>query len=679
MEGAQKIISQKEYLKKYLSKDKKEKKKKVKISSSTFVKRSVIIDDDVPLADIPVVNEEEIINFDYLGDEAPQIAGFVDDRPLDMIWKPIGTAATNDDNQDREEREERNLLMKERYRNENTLSLEECPPTSMFGSKAEEKEYKSRKKDESDSDDNTQRHRSKKQEHKRQRSDADLDTYKGKQDRDSYKYNQRKDRMNSDSDADCRKERERSRKDGYNSDLDRRRERERRRRENNDYDYDRRKDRDRHRKEYDSGIDRRRNRDRRRKDKSDSDGSPNRKVRRRTDTRRRNDSDSDASVGRKRKKSRERDSYNYQRRRRRDDDSDASVERHRKKTDRSRTLKTRNESPEKKSKRENGHDSQKQDISQAKNSLRRGSDSDHSPPRPQKRDARQSLAESAAKKKNKDSDSDLSPPRKSNKLNKKPNYDSDNSPPRKNRPKERNSNITEKYDSDPSPPRKPKGEKPNKNFSRDQMDKTLDGKKAGLQSAKNLKEELKELKDNENRAFLQMDPVALGQSAATVVRDRKTGLKRDLEKEQEENKEKSARAEARKEKYDKWGKGLKQLREQEERRADTLHEMAKPLARYKDDEDLDKFLRARERDGDPMLDYIRKHQAESHDVIDLTSSSSGRKKYNGVFNPNRFGIAPGYRWDGVDRSNGYEQKWFETKSAIKAGEEEVYKWSVEDM
>lgn len=39
---------------------------------------------------------------------------------------------------------------------------------------------------------------------------------------------------------------------------------------------------------------------------------------------------------------------------------------------------------------------------------------------------------------------------------------------------------------------------------------------------------------------------------------------------------------------------------------EDLYEMSKPLARYADDDDLDKFLREQERSEDPMFEYFQR-------------------------------------------------------------------------
>ena len=46
-----------------------------------------------------------------------------------------------------------------------------------------------------------------------------------------------------------------------------------------------------------------------------------------------------------------------------------------------------------------------------------------------------------------------------------------------------------------------------------------------------------------------------------------------------------------------------------EKAMDEEYEMSKPLARYADDEDLDKMLKERRRDGDPMLIFMKKTTA----------------------------------------------------------------------
>ena len=53
-----------------------------------------------------------------------------------------------------------------------------------------------------------------------------------------------------------------------------------------------------------------------------------------------------------------------------------------------------------------------------------------------------------------------------------------------------------------------------------------------------------------------------------------------------------------------------QKEQAKEAAADTVYEMSKPLARYRDDEDLERLQRDQEREGDPMLAYLRRKKAK---------------------------------------------------------------------
>uniref|UniRef100_A0A8C9PXZ4 BUD13 homolog n=1 Tax=Spermophilus dauricus TaxID=99837 RepID=A0A8C9PXZ4_SPEDA len=270
----------------------------------------------------------------------------------------------------------------------------------------------------------------------------------------------------------------------------------------------------------------------------------------------------------------------------------------------------------------------------------KASDSDLSPPRHKRSSGHQ------------DSDSDLSPPRN------RPRHrssDSDLSPPRRKR-------RTKSSDSDLSPPRRsqPPGKKAAYMYS---------GAKTGLVLT-DIQQEQQELKkqDQETKAF-----EAEFQFAETVFRD-KSGRKRNLKLERLEQRRKAEKDSERDELYAQWGKGLAQSRQQQQNVEDAMKEMQKPLARYIDDEDLDRMLREQEREGDPMANFIKKNKAKEN------KNKKVRPRYSGPAPPpNRFNIWPGYRWDGVDRSNGFEQKRFARLASKKAVEELAYKWSVEDM
>ncbi|KAI1230693.1 hypothetical protein IHE44_0008569 [Lamprotornis superbus] len=195
------------------------------------------------------------------------------------------------------------------------------------------------------------------------------------------------------------------------------------------------------------------------------------------------------------------------------------------------------------------------------------------------------------------------------------------------------------------------------------------GVRAGLVSADVLQREKQELRKHE-RSTKHLEEES--RNAQTVFRD-KSGRKRNLAQEQLEQKLKAEAEAKREEQYAKWGKGLAQERQQQQNVEDAVKEMQKPLARYIDDQDLDRMLREQEREGDPMAALIKKRKAKEN-------KEKEKPRYKGPAPPlNRFNIWPGHRWDGVDRSNGFEQQRFARIANKKAVQELAYKWSVEDM
>ncbi|KAF9447191.1 hypothetical protein P691DRAFT_802879 [Macrolepiota fuliginosa MF-IS2] len=140
--------------------------------------------------------------------------------------------------------------------------------------------------------------------------------------------------------------------------------------------------------------------------------------------------------------------------------------------------------------------------------------------------------------------------------------------------------------------------------------------------------------------------------------------------------ERAAAARAKREREEKeaqkmeWGKGLVQREEEEKRKQELAKQRGKAFARHADDKDLNEEQKAKELWNDPAAAFLTKKRSKGPRKPEYTGPPPP---------PNRFGIKPGYRWDGVDRGTGFEKKLFQSVNAQKRRGQESYNWGVDDM
>ena len=109
----------------------------------------------------------------------------------------------------------------------------------------------------------------------------------------------------------------------------------------------------------------------------------------------------------------------------------------------------------------------------------------------------------------------------------------------------------------------------------------------------------------------------------------------------------------------------------ERQKQEMAHLQQSSFARHVDDDRLETLRKSAIRAGDPMATKAPQKQQ---------GSGGGRLVYKGPpAKPNRFGIRPGFRWDGVDRGNGFEDKLLAKRYSKNHQSEQAYRWSTADM
>lgn len=199
------------------------------------------------------------------------------------------------------------------------------------------------------------------------------------------------------------------------------------------------------------------------------------------------------------------------------------------------------------------------------------------------------------------------------------------------------------------------------------------GTKAGLQTKEQVARAMKARREAEMKEASLLAPEAARKQQETVYRDA-TGRRIDITLAKQEKARELKRQEERVKKEKEMAQGLVQQQEKALRQAELEKVKSEGFSRYARDAEAERSMKEKRLWNDPAAAFLTNKSVPSGQ----TNSRTG-PVYAGGFAPNRFGIRPGHRWDGVDRSNGYEAKRFKELANMQQRRNEYDDWAKEDM
>ncbi|KAI1749476.1 Pre-mRNA-splicing factor of RES complex-domain-containing protein [Xylaria castorea] len=206
-----------------------------------------------------------------------------------------------------------------------------------------------------------------------------------------------------------------------------------------------------------------------------------------------------------------------------------------------------------------------------------------------------------------------------------------------------------------------------------------DGTYAGLQTGATVSAQLARRRAAE-RAEYERSGGAQHKDAETIYRDA-TGRRVDVSMKRAELRREAEEAARRREEAELALRGDVQVEDARRRREALDDAKVMGVARHADDEDMNAEMRAQVRWGDTMAAFVKPRDdggGGGGAAAGKGRRIKGRPVYKGAWAPNRYQIPPGYRWDGVDRSNGFEAERFKAINRRERNKDLDYSWQMDE-